>query len=56
MVQTLKSSTNNWVESMALNDDFYIVRVEEAGRKAYSQKVLIRTTGKWFDYAPEYQK
>lgn len=46
MVQTLKSSTNNWVESMPLNDDFYIVRVEEAGRKAYSQKVLIRTTGK----------
>ena len=46
MVQVLKSSSGNWVESMPLNDDFYVVRVQEAGQKAYSRKVLIRTVGK----------
>lgn len=46
MVQMLKSSSGNWVESMPLNDDFYVVRVQEAGQKAYSRKVLIRTVGK----------
>ena len=46
MVQMLKSSSDNWVESMPLNDDFYVVRVHEAGQKAYSRKVLIRTVGK----------
>lgn len=45
-VQMLKSSSGNWVESMPLNDDFYVVRVQEAGQKAYSRKVLIRTVGK----------
>ena len=45
-VQVLKSSSDNWVESMPLNDDFYVVRVQEAGQKAYSRKVLIRTVGK----------
>ena len=46
MVQMLKSSSDNWVESMPLNDDFYVVRVHEADQKAYSRKVLIRTVGK----------
>ena len=46
MVQMLKSSSGNWVESMPLNDDFYVVRVQEAGQKAYSRKVLIRIVGK----------
>lgn len=46
MVQMLKSFSDNWVESMPLNDDFYVVRVHEAGQKAYSRKVLIRTVGK----------
>ena len=46
MVQMLKSSSGNWVESMPLNDDFYVVRVQEVGQKAYSRKVLIRTVGK----------
>ena len=46
MVQMLKSSSGNWVESMPLNDDFYVVRVQEAGQKAYSRKALIRTVGK----------
>lgn len=45
-VQMLKSSSGNWVESMPLNDDFYVVRVQEADQKAYSRKVLIRTVGK----------
>ncbi|MCG4739088.1 T9SS type A sorting domain-containing protein, partial [Bacteroides intestinalis] len=46
MVQMLKSSSGNWMESMPLNDDFYVVRVQETGQKAYSRKVLIRTVGK----------
>lgn len=46
MVQMRKSSSGNWVESMPLNDDFYVVCVQEAGQKAYSRKILIRTVGK----------
>ena len=41
-----RCSSDNWVESMPLNNDFYVVRVHEAGQKAYSRKVLIRTVGK----------
>ena len=46
MVLMLKSFSDYWVESMPLKDDFYLVRVHEAGQKAYSRKVLIRTVGK----------
>lgn len=46
LIQTFSSPSDNWTESMPLNDDFYVVRVQAAGRKAYSRKVLVKNAGK----------
>jgi len=42
LVQQFKSTGNSTVESQPLNNDFYVVRIEETGKKVYSQKILIK--------------